>query len=75
MVRYKVQNRYIKAGFIADAEDRIEAAIQPFLDEATKRGWSLHSFQATAAAKGTNLVFIWQLPVEDPEHARAGETP
>ncbi len=62
MARYKVQNRYIKAGFIADAEDKIEEAIQPFLDSGTANGWTLHSFQATAAAKGTNLVFIWQLP-------------
>jgi hypothetical protein len=62
MARYKVQNRYIKAGFIADAEDKIEEAIQPFLDGGTKNGWTLHSFQAAAAAKGTNLVFIWQLP-------------
>lgn len=62
MATYKVQSRYIKAGFIEDAEDRIEEAIQPFLDGGTEDGWTLHSFQATAAAKGTNLVFIWQLP-------------
>lgn len=62
MARYTVQNRYIKAGFIADAEDRIEEAIQPLLDEGAGNGWTLHSFQATAAAKGTNLVFIWELP-------------
>ena len=62
MARYNVQNKYIKAGFIADAEDKIEEAIQPILDDGTKNGWTLHSFQATAAAKGTNLVFIWQLP-------------
>lgn len=62
MTRYKVQNRYVKAGFIADAEDKIEEAIQPFLDNGSENGWTLHSFQATAAAKGTNLVFIWQLP-------------
>ncbi len=62
MTRYKVQNRYIKHGFIENAEDKIEEAIQPFLDEGTTNGWTLHSFQATAAAKGTNLVFIWQLP-------------
>ena len=62
MARYKVQNKYIKAGFIADAEDRIEEAIKPFLDGGTQNGWTLHSFQATPAAKGTNLVFIWQLP-------------
>lgn len=61
MARYKVQNRYVKAGFIADAEDKIEEAIQPVLDTGTENGWTLHSFQATAAAKGTNLVFIWQL--------------
>jgi hypothetical protein len=51
MARYKVQNGYVTAGFIADAEDRIEEAIQPFLDGGTKDGWTLHSFQATAAAK------------------------
>lgn len=62
MARYKVQNVYIKAGFIADAEDKIEEAIQPVLDDGTTNGWTLHSFQATAAAKGTNLVFVWQLP-------------
>ncbi len=62
MARYTVQNKYIKAGFIADAEDKIEEAIQPVLDAGTNNGWTLHSFQATAAAKGTNLVFIWQLP-------------
>jgi hypothetical protein len=62
MARYKVQNRYIKAGLMADAEDRIEAAVQPILDDGTKQGWTLHSFQATAAAKGTNIVFIWILP-------------
>jgi hypothetical protein len=62
VVRYKVQNRYIKSGFIADAEDKIEEAIQPLLDSGTANGWTLHSFQATTAAKGANLVFIWQLP-------------
>jgi hypothetical protein len=62
MIRYKVQNRYIKHGFIDNAEDKIEEAIQPVLDDGTKNGWTLHSFQATTAAKGTNLVFIWQLP-------------
>ncbi len=62
MAGYKVQSRYVKAGFIADAEDKIEDAIQPVLDEGTANGWTLHSFQATAAAKGTNLVLIWQLP-------------
>ncbi len=62
MARCKVQNSHIKAGFIADAEDKIEEAIQPLLDEGTKNDWTLHSFQATAAAKGTNLVFIWLLP-------------
>lgn len=62
MAGYKVQNRYIKHGFIDHAEDKIEAAIQPFLDDGTTNGWTLHSFQATAAVKGTNLVFIWHLP-------------
>lgn len=61
MARYKVENRYIKAGWVEDAEDRIEAAVQQLLDEGSWKGWTLHSFQATAAAKGTNLVFIWQL--------------
>jgi len=58
MTRYKVQNRFIKAGFSANAEDKVEEMIQPFLDEGTANGWTLHSFQATAAG----LVFIWQLP-------------
>jgi len=58
MARYKVQNRFIKAGFFASAEDKVEEVIQPFLDEGTKSGWTLHSFQATAAG----LVFIWELP-------------
>lgn len=62
MAGYKVQNRYIKHGFIENAEDRIEDAIQPFLDDGTKNGWTLHSFQAATAAHGANLVFIWQLP-------------
>ena len=62
MASYKVQNQYIKAGFVVDAEDRIEEAIQPILDGGTASGWILHSVQATAAAKGTNLVFIWQVP-------------
>lgn len=62
MARYKVQNRYIKHGFVENAEDKIEEVIQPVLDDGTAHGWSLHSFQATAAAKGTNLVFVWQLP-------------
>jgi hypothetical protein len=59
---YKVQNRYVKAGRMTDAEDKIEEAIQPVLDDGVTNGWTLHSFEATAAAKGTNLVFIWQLP-------------
>ncbi len=62
MARYKVQDKYIKHGFIADAEDRIEEALQPVLDGGTENGWTLHSIQATAAAKGTNIVLIWQVP-------------
>lgn len=62
MARYKVQNTYIKHGFIDHAEDKIEEVIQPLLDGGTKNGWTLHSFQTTTAAKGNNLVFIWQLP-------------
>jgi hypothetical protein len=62
MPRYKVQNRNIKAGFFSDAEDKVEKSIQPFLDEGTRNGWILHSFQATAASKGINLVFVWELP-------------
>ena len=59
---YKVVNRNIKAGFFKNAEDRVEASIQPFLDEGSSRGWTLHSFSATEAAKGINLVFIWETP-------------
>jgi hypothetical protein len=62
MPRYTVQNRNIKAGFFTDAEDKVEKSIQPFLDQGTNNGWTLHSFQATAASKGINLVFIWELP-------------
>ncbi|MDE0802787.1 MAG: hypothetical protein OSA99_05625 [Acidimicrobiales bacterium] len=62
MPEYKIVNRNIKAGFFADAEDKVEKAIQPHLDQGTKNGWALHSFQATAASKGINLVFIWELP-------------
>lgn len=51
MPRYKVQSRNIKAGFFSDAEDKVEKAIQPFLDDGTKNGFVLHSFQATAASK------------------------
>ena len=62
MPRYKVQNRNIKAGFFIDAEDKIEKRIQPYLDTGTQNGWKLHSFQATSASKGINLVFVWELP-------------
>jgi hypothetical protein len=62
MAQYKVQNRNIKAGFFSDAEDKVERSIQPFLDEGSRKGWKLHSFQATAASKGINLVFVWELP-------------
>lgn len=61
MAQYKVQNRNIKAGFFSDAEDKVERSIQPFLDEGASKGWKLHSFQATAASKGINLVFVWEL--------------
>lgn len=62
MARYKVQNRYIEHGLIDHAEDQIEATIQPLLDDGTANGWTLHSFEATTAAKGTNIVLVWQLP-------------
>lgn len=62
MIRYKVQTRYIKHGLTTHAEDKIEEAIQPFLDEGTDSGLTLHSFQATNGLLGINLVFIWQLP-------------
>jgi hypothetical protein len=51
VIRYQVQDRYVKAGFIADAEDKIEESGQPVLDAGTGSGWTLHSIQATAAAK------------------------
>ncbi len=57
---YKVVNRNVRAGFFTDAEDKIEKSIQPFLDDGVKRGWRLHSFSASAASKGINLVFIWE---------------
>lgn len=59
---YRVVNRNIRAGFFSDAEDKIEKNIQPYLDEGARKGWSLHSFQATNASKGINLVFIWETP-------------
>ncbi|MBE1877426.1 hypothetical protein [Myceligenerans pegani] len=62
MAGYKVENTYIKHGLVDNAEDKIEETVQPVLDAGTAKGWTLHSFQATAAAKGTNLVFVWQLP-------------
>ncbi|MES0490851.1 MAG: hypothetical protein ABUK01_12720 [Leptospirales bacterium] len=60
-MKYKVQNRTIKAGLFTDAQNKIEKAIQPFLDEGSKNGWKLHSFQSTDTSKGINLVFIWEL--------------
>ncbi|MGI5952379.1 MAG: hypothetical protein ACOX61_11135 [Brooklawnia sp.] len=62
MPKYKIQNRTIKAGMFADAEDRIERGIQPLLDAGSKNGWRLHSFQATDSNKGINLVLIWEVP-------------
>lgn len=59
---YKVVNRNIKAGFFKNAEDKVEKAIQPFLDDGVRSGWKLHSFSATEASKGINLVFIWEIP-------------
>jgi hypothetical protein len=59
---YKVINRNIKAGFLTNAEDKIEKTIQPFLDDGVARGWKLHSFSASEASKGINLVFIWETP-------------
>ena len=59
---YRVVNRNIKAGFFSNAEDKVEKAIQPFLDEGSKKGWRLHSFSSTEASKGINLVFIWETP-------------
>lgn len=61
LMRYLVSNKTIKAGFFTDAQEKIEKTIQPFLDEGSKKGWKLHSFQATEAAKGINLVFIWEV--------------
>ena len=57
---YKVMNRNVKASFFKNAEGKIEKAIQPFLDEGVAKGWALHSFSATEATKGINLVFIWE---------------
>jgi hypothetical protein len=57
---YTVVNRNVKAGWFTTAEDKIEKVIQPFLDDGSKKGWRLHSFSATEASKGINLVFIWE---------------
>lgn len=57
---YKIVNKNIKGGFFKNAEDRIEQQIQPYLDEGAAKGWTLHSFSATDATKGINLVIIWE---------------
>jgi hypothetical protein len=60
MPTYKIQNQTVLAGFLTDAQGKIEKVIQPLLDAGSKNGWTLHSFQATDTTKGINLVFIWQ---------------
>lgn len=42
-----------------DAQERIEKEVQPLLNQGSKKGWRLHSFNATDTTKGINLVFIW----------------
>lgn len=59
-MRYTVVNKNVKAGFFADAEDKVEKKIQPFLDDGARKGWKLHSFSSSAASKGINLIFIWE---------------
>lgn len=62
---YKIVNRNIRAGLFADAQDRIERSIQPFLDEGSKKGWRLHSFQVLESitdGSKINVVFIWETP-------------
>ena len=61
-MRYKVMNRTVKGGLFKEAQNRIEALIQPFLDDGSSQGWKLHSFNATDTTKGINLVFIWETP-------------
>ncbi len=58
--QYKVVNRNITGGWFKDAHDRIEKQIQPLLDEYSAKGWALHTFTATEASKGINLVIVWQ---------------
>ncbi len=69
MGRYLVQNRNITSSLFKDVEKKIEDEIQPFLDEGARYGYQLHSFQATAASKGINLVFIWFDPAGHPPPA------
>jgi hypothetical protein len=58
--QYRVVNRNIKGGWFTNAEDRVEKQIQPLLDEHAKAGWKLHTFTATEASKGINLVIVWE---------------
>lgn len=58
--QYRVVNRNISGGWFTDAHDRIEKQIQPLLDDYAKVGWVLHTFTATEASKGINLVIVWE---------------
>ena len=60
MARYKVVNRNITAGWFKNAQDKIEKLMQPMLDEGANRGWTLHTFTATEASKGINIVIVWE---------------
>ena len=59
-MRYKVVNRTIRASFFKNAEEKIEAKIQNYLDQGTAAGWDLHSLTYTDSSHGINLVLIWQ---------------
>ena len=58
--KYKVVNRNITGGWFKDAHERIEKQIQPLLDDWANQGWTLHTFTATEASKGINLVVVWE---------------
>ncbi len=59
---YRIVHGDIKTTFFTNGEDRIEAAIQPFLDQGAEKGWTLHSWKVTEGTKGIDLVLIWETP-------------
>ncbi|MEA4919423.1 MAG: hypothetical protein VB078_00660 [Clostridiaceae bacterium] len=58
---YKLENVVIKAGFLTDAQDKIQKKVQPMLDLGAKKGWKLHTFTSTASAKGINICLVWEI--------------